>query len=78
MRDSVSANPYFCLKLGKHDTTLTSFVADVSELMTFSFVRICQIDNLEDTENIAMIPLYLRDMAEKREGAKNTPLSVAG
>ena len=41
------ANPYFCLKPGKHDVTLTSFRAGVSELRSFSFVSLRQIDGLE-------------------------------
>ena len=46
----VSRKP-FCLKPGKQVITLTSFMVDVSELMSFPFVRMCQIDGLEGTEN---------------------------
>ena len=44
LRDNVFANPYFCLKPGKHDVTLSSFAVDVSEVTSFPFVRMCQID----------------------------------
>ena len=73
------ANPYFCLKPGKHDITLTSLMANVSEPTSF-FVGMCQIDGLEGTENLAMIGTLVTsgDIAEKREGVKNTPpLSIA-
>ena len=49
------ANPYFCPKPGKHDVTLTSSMAEVSDLASFSDVRMCQIDGLEGIENVAMI-----------------------
>ena len=52
---AVPANPHFWIKPGKHDITLTSFIADLSKLTTFPFVRMCKIDGLEGTENLAMI-----------------------
>ena len=48
-------NPYFCLKSGKHDVTLTSFMADVSKLASFPYVRMYKIDGLEGIEDLAMI-----------------------
>ena len=30
-----NANPYFCLQTGKHDVTLMSFMANVSNLASF-------------------------------------------
>ena len=53
------ANPYFYLKPGKRDVTVTSFLADVSNLARFPAVRMCQIDGLEGAENLAMIPTQL-------------------
>ena len=55
MRDSVSRKSFFCLKPGKHDVTLTSFTVDVSVLTRFHFVKMCQIEGLEDIENLVMI-----------------------
>ena len=49
------ANPYFCLKPGKHDITLTSFVVDVTEVLSFPFVRMCKTDGVEGIENLVMI-----------------------
>ena len=49
------ASPYLYLKPGKYDVTLTSFMADVSELARFSLARMCQIDGAEGTEIMAMI-----------------------
>ena len=40
------ANRYSCLKPAKHDVALMSFMGEVSELASFSFVRFCQIDGL--------------------------------
>ena len=53
--DSVSHKPLFLPKTGKHDATLTSFLADVSELASFPFVRVSKIDSLRNTEKFAMI-----------------------
>ena len=45
-----------------------SFMAVVSELASFPFVRMCQIDVSEGIENVAMTHTLFRDIAEKREG----------
>ena len=70
-------NPYFCLNSGKHDGILSSFMVAVSKLKSFSFVRMCQIDDLEEqgTENLANIRLFWRYRAETRggEGQKIAP-----
>ena len=51
-----------------------SFMADISKLPSFPFVRTCKIDSLEGTENLAMIRLLIREMSRKKErGAKNNP-----
>ena len=50
-------NPYFWLKPGKHDVTLTSFVVDISEVSSFPFDRMCQIDGLDGIENLVIIRL---------------------
>ena len=60
------ANPYFCLKPGKHDVTLTLFVVGVSKVPSFPFVRMCQIDSLESIENFGDDPFVtLGDIAKK-------------
>ena len=43
------------LKSGKHDVTLTLFMADVSGLASFVCVTMCQIDGFEGIENLEMI-----------------------
>ena len=62
-----SANPYFSLKPGKNDVTLTLFIVDVSEETNFSFVRMCQIDGLEGVKNLAIIRLKLREVSRNNE-----------
>ena len=64
------ATPYFRLKRGKHDVTLKSFMAEVSELTSCPLVRMCQIDDLEGTENLAMIHWYLRELSGENEREK--------
>ena len=74
------ANPYFCLKTGKHDVTLTWFMADVLNLVSFPLVRMCQIDGLEGIENLAMVRTWLQEVSQKNErgGAKIAPLVSRG
>ena len=75
------ANPYSCLKPGIHDVTLTSYVADVSNIASFPFVKTCQIDGLEGIEDLATIRTQLREISRKNErgrGKKYPQLSVAG
>ena len=68
------ASSYFYLKPGKQDVTLTSFMADVSKLTSFPFVRTCKTDSLESTENLAMICSQLREISQKNErGGGNSP-----
>ena len=63
------ANPYFSLKTGKHDVTLTLFMAKILNLASFPFVRTCQFDGLEGIKNVAMIRTKLRKISrEKQEG----------
>ena len=57
MRDNVSRKPLFLPKNRKNDVTLTSYVVDVSEVSSFRFVRMCQIDGLDGIENLVMILL---------------------
>ena len=54
LRDSVSRKP-FCLEPRKHEVTLTSFMADVSMLASFPFVRMCPVDGSEGIENLTMV-----------------------
>ena len=76
------ANPYVCLKPGEHDVTLMSFMADVSNVASLPFVKMCPIDCLEGLENFGD-DLYVTsgDIAGKREGGQKIappPLSGAG
>ena len=57
LRGNASRKPLFLPKTGKHDVTLTSFVVDVSEVSSFPFVRMCQIDGLKGIENLVAIRL---------------------
>ena len=43
-------------------------MAAVSGLTSFSFVRMCQIDGMEGTENLVMIRLLLQEISRKTRG----------
>ena len=43
-------------------------MADVSKLVSFSFVRTCKIDGLDGAEDLAMIRTKLREKSQKNEG----------
>ena len=62
LRDSVSRKPLFLPKTGKHDVTMMPFIADVSKLASFAFVRTGKIDGLISTENLVMIRTKLREI----------------
>ena len=40
---TIPAHPYFCLKSGEHDVTLTSFTTDLSEPWKIPLVRMCKL-----------------------------------
>ena len=51
-----------------------SFTGDVSDLVSFPFVRMCQIDDLEGIENLMMIRMELREVSQENErGSKSSP-----
>ena len=52
-------------------------MADVSKLASFPFVRMCQINGLERTENLPMIRRTSGDIAGKREWGQNSPSPVS-
>ena len=64
MRDTVSLKRLFLFEIGKTLRHSDVINADVSELTSFPFARICEIDGLEDTENLALIRLLLREKLE--------------
>ena len=53
-------------------------MTDVSSLVSFPFVSMCQIDGLEGIENLAMTGTSIREISQKkREGEeKNSPSPV--
>ena len=56
LRDSVSRKHLFLTKIGKtwrHSDVI--YMAHASKLVSFPFVRMCKIDGLDGTENLAMI-----------------------
>ena len=53
-------------------------MADVSELTSFPFVRMCPINGLEGTENLATMRFKLRKISRKNErGQKIAPPLVS-
>ena len=72
------ANPYFLPGPGKHEVTLTSFTAGLSELASFPLVRMCELGDREGTESLAVIRMQLREISQKIPrggGAKDSPPS---
>ena len=54
-------------------------MADISNLASYPFVKLCQIDRLDSIKKIGDDPFVTSgDITEKWEGGKNTPLAVAG
>ena len=55
---ALPVNPYVLVKPGKHNVTLTPYyTADLSELQSFSLVRVCHVDDQEVTEYLATVHL---------------------
>ena len=68
-RDSGSRKPLFLTKTGKHVVTLTPFMADISILASFPFVKMCKIDGLEGTQNLVTIrTIFGKYLSKTREG----------
>ena len=57
----VLVDPYFASKSAKHDVTLTSFMADLSQVRTFLHTG-CKIDASEGTESFVTIRLLVKQL----------------
>ena len=56
---TIPAHPYFLLKTGEHDVTLTSFMADLSKPSSILLVRMCEMDEERGMQSLMAISSFV-------------------